>query len=135
VGLSVDGWVKPGGSNSRQDWLVLASFAAPVCKQIVHIRYVNPSWVTIQFPIFDRLNFSIFCPRPVVVNNKAKVASIVCVGGRLCGFDNVHFCSFYYWFVRRRFAFDGGDNTKPLGLCNRKIKIFFVIEKILLNFY
>jgi len=43
---------------------------------------------------------------------------------------------FYFCFlVRRRFAFDGDDNIEPAWVCNRKIKIFFVIEKIILNFY
>ena len=45
-----------------------------------------------------------------------------------------------FWFsifglVRRRVAFDGDDNIEPAWVCNIKIKIFFVIEKILLNFY
>ena len=45
------------------------------------------------------------------------------------------FIFFIFGLVRWLRAFDGDDNTKPLGLCNRKIKIFLVIEKILLNFY
>ena len=52
-----------------------------------------------------------------------------------CEVVNFHFCRFYFGLVRWLRAFDGDDNTNLLGLCNRKIKIFFVIEKILLNFY
>jgi len=41
---------------------------------------------------------------------------------------------FYGWFVGIVPSMEM-TISNLLGLCNRKIKIFFVIEKILLNFY